>query len=349
MAAKDLYPDNDIAWENTDWVQYLTWKRLKESATRSGKRVLSTPSPSTKVTRIFKTPSGKITKMNIRPGVARESANKGMQVNKGTIISPASGGDQTVTADQTNTPIYDTNTMIQDNTPEQPASSGDQTVTADQTNTPIYDTNTMIQDNTPEQPASGGDQTATIDGSENISSQSKSTDTTVASSEKPTLPGNDTTPSEDNNENHIGSGSDEEVLEEDKGGTQKSSGTSNVVSTSTKTSGSKSGSAYIDSEELKTIASDMKTKINNIMENYQNQASSAITLGQEAIQISGLDITQINDSFNKIFTNLSTRINSLADFLVNNVANEYDETSVSIINTFNNDFASSLSNLLGIK
>ena len=105
---------------------------------------------------------------------------------------------------------------------------------------------------------------------------------------------------------------------------------------------------YVNIDELKQIAQDMKTKSNNIIDNYQNQVESAITLGQEAIQISGLDTTQIKSSFNKIFTNLNTRINELADFLINNVANEYDDISLAITNSFNDSFATELAGLLGI-
>ena len=105
---------------------------------------------------------------------------------------------------------------------------------------------------------------------------------------------------------------------------------------------------YVNIDELRQIAQDMKTKSNNIMDNYQNQVDSAITLGQEAIQISGLDTSKIKNSFSKIFTNLNTRINDLADFLINNVANEYDDISLAITNAFNDSFANELAGLLGI-
>ena len=105
---------------------------------------------------------------------------------------------------------------------------------------------------------------------------------------------------------------------------------------------------YVNSEELREIAQSMKLKASNIMESYQNDATSAILTGSESIQISGLDTTQVLNSFNKIFTNLSTRINTLADFLINMVASEYDRVSIAIKNEFDNEFANELAKLLGL-
>ena len=105
---------------------------------------------------------------------------------------------------------------------------------------------------------------------------------------------------------------------------------------------------YVNSEELKLIATGMKTKATSIMESYQNEASSAILMGSECLQISGLDTTTLLNSFNKIFTNLGTRINTLADFLSTTVANEYDNTTTAIANEFNNNFANEIAGILGI-
>lgn len=105
---------------------------------------------------------------------------------------------------------------------------------------------------------------------------------------------------------------------------------------------------YVNSEELKLIATGMKTKATSIMESYQNEASSAILMGSECLQISGLDTTTLLNSFNKIFTNLGTRINTLADFLSTTVANEYDNTTAAIANEFNNNFANEIASILGI-
>ena len=105
---------------------------------------------------------------------------------------------------------------------------------------------------------------------------------------------------------------------------------------------------YVNSEELKLIATSMKTKAASIMESYQNDASSAILMGSECLQISGLDTTTLLNAFNKIFTNLNTRINALADFLSTTVANEYDEVSSAIKNEFDNNFANEIAGILGI-
>ena len=105
---------------------------------------------------------------------------------------------------------------------------------------------------------------------------------------------------------------------------------------------------YVNSEELKLIASGMKNKATIIMDAYQNDIVTALTMSSEALQISGLDTTTVLNSFNKIFTNINTRINTLADFLLTTVTNEYDEVSSAITNEFDNNFANEIAGILGI-
>ena len=105
---------------------------------------------------------------------------------------------------------------------------------------------------------------------------------------------------------------------------------------------------YVNSEELREIAQSMKLKANNIMEAYQNEASAAILMGSESIQVSGLDTTALLNSLSKIFNNLNGRIVNLSDFLTNVVANEYDSVSIAIKNEFDNNFANEIAGLLGI-
>lgn len=104
---------------------------------------------------------------------------------------------------------------------------------------------------------------------------------------------------------------------------------------------------YVNSEELKIVASSMKTKSNSILEIYQSDIMNAINMGNECLQVSGLDSSILLSSFNKIFTNINDRIGNLSDFLNNVVANEYDIVSSSIISEFDSNFAGELAKLLG--
>lgn len=104
---------------------------------------------------------------------------------------------------------------------------------------------------------------------------------------------------------------------------------------------------YVNSEELKIVASSMKTKSNSILEIYQSDIMNAINMGNECLQVSGLDSSILLSSFNKIFTNINDRISNLSDFLNNVVANEYDIVSSSIISEFDSNFAGELAKLLG--
>lgn len=104
---------------------------------------------------------------------------------------------------------------------------------------------------------------------------------------------------------------------------------------------------YVNSEELKIVASSIKTKSNSILEIYQSDIMNAINMGNECLQVSGLDSSILLSSFNKIFTNINDRISNLSDFLNNVVANEYDIVSSSIISEFDSNFAGELAKLLG--
>ena len=100
---------------------------------------------------------------------------------------------------------------------------------------------------------------------------------------------------------------------------------------------------YINSEALTQVAHDMKIKINNIMEIY-NKISSLCE--EPTNQIEELNNTQTLSILNKIFINLNTRINKLTDFLINTVANEYDDALVSIKKEFTGEIADEIATLM---
>ena len=102
----------------------------------------------------------------------------------------------------------------------------------------------------------------------------------------------------------------------------------------------------VRTEELRQVANELlkrKDSINNI---YTNQIKNIMEGSKEAINISGLEFNEFNVAFQKAFTELTNRIENLANALNNQILPKYDDLSVSIRNAFNNEFASQMQNLL---
>ena len=103
---------------------------------------------------------------------------------------------------------------------------------------------------------------------------------------------------------------------------------------------------YINSEELKTAARNIKIKTNNIMEIYQRILSLCNDPENQTDEINNSQTLSI---LNKTFTNLNTRINKMTDFLINTVSNEYDDTIVSIKKEFNGEVADEIASLIRLQ
>ena len=107
-------------------------------------------------------------------------------------------------------------------------------------------------------------------------------------------------------------------------------------------------STYINSEQITTIASNLKTKGDHILNQYKSDCTTALNMSTECLQLSGLDTTEFFKALESIYAKLNDRITQFADFLTNKVAAEYDFTSQAITVSFNNEFANDISSLLGI-
>lgn len=106
--------------------------------------------------------------------------------------------------------------------------------------------------------------------------------------------------------------------------------------------------AFINSDQITSIASSMKTKGDNILTEYKQNCIPALNMSTECLQLSGLDTTEFFKALEFIYTKLNERITEFSDFLTNTVAVEYDFTSKAIAASFNEEFANEISGLLGI-
>lgn len=103
---------------------------------------------------------------------------------------------------------------------------------------------------------------------------------------------------------------------------------------------------YINSDELKETARNIKIKMKNIMETYQKILSLC---NDPQNQIDELNSNQTLNTLTTTFTNLNTRINKITDFLINTVANEYDDAIVSIKKEFNGEIANEIASLIKLQ
>ena len=106
--------------------------------------------------------------------------------------------------------------------------------------------------------------------------------------------------------------------------------------------------AFINSEQITSIASSMKTKGDNILTEYKQNCTTALNMSTECLQLSGLDTTEFFKALESIYTKLNERITEFSDFLTNTVAAEYDFTSKAIVASFNDEFANEMASLLGL-
>ena len=106
--------------------------------------------------------------------------------------------------------------------------------------------------------------------------------------------------------------------------------------------------AFINSDQITSIASSMKTKGDNILTEYKQNCIPALNMSTECLQLSGLDTTEFFKALESIYTKLNERITEFSDFLTNTVAVEYDFTSKAIAASFNDEFANEMASLLGI-
>ena len=107
-------------------------------------------------------------------------------------------------------------------------------------------------------------------------------------------------------------------------------------------------SVYVDLDELKEVANEIKTRKEAISSIYNSKIKPALKNSEEAIVASGLNFSDFTETFNTIFASLDGRLNNLVDVLDKKIIPNYSELSLNISNAFNNEFASEMSNILGM-
>ena len=103
----------------------------------------------------------------------------------------------------------------------------------------------------------------------------------------------------------------------------------------------------VNIDELKTIATTLKAKNEELYSLYKGEFSSILEDSKSCIKVSGLDFGSMQSSFNTLFTNLNTQLTNLSEVLTNKVIPNYENGAESLKNMFNSDFASAMQDILG--
>lgn len=104
----------------------------------------------------------------------------------------------------------------------------------------------------------------------------------------------------------------------------------------------------IDSEQLKSVANEIKDDGNKILSQYTDECLSAMNLGRECLSASGLDVEAFFKSLEKTYFSLNARILEFSDFLNKKIADEYENLQSNILKNFDSNLSSELAGIVGI-
>ena len=104
----------------------------------------------------------------------------------------------------------------------------------------------------------------------------------------------------------------------------------------------------VDASGLRSVAQDINTKREEIMNVYTGSLKQIIESSKQCISTSGLDFDQVNSVFAKTFSSLDSSLAELSDVLINKIIPSYEDLSSEIRSAFNSEFADQLSSILGI-
>ena len=107
------------------------------------------------------------------------------------------------------------------------------------------------------------------------------------------------------------------------------------------------GSA-ITIEELNKVLTSLKQQKEIISNEYKNNISKVLENSSSCISVSGLDMSSVTSAFQSTFNTLDRNFDTLINVLENNVIKNYTELAEAIRKLFGAQFASQISDLLGI-
>ena len=85
----------------------------------------------------------------------------------------------------------------------------------------------------------------------------------------------------------------------------------------------------VDVNELKTVASSIASRRDELMNVYYSIIRPVMQSTKECIDVSGVNFDEIDELFNSIFFNASNRISDLSNVLTNKIIPNYENINKS--------------------
>ena len=104
--------------------------------------------------------------------------------------------------------------------------------------------------------------------------------------------------------------------------------------------------SYISTNELNQINSMLKDDTRGINEIYEKKILLAIRRCEEDLKVSGLDYSEVENTFKTVFQTVTEQLDGLTNLLEKDIIPKYEATAASITKLFNQDFASQMTDCL---
>lgn len=108
------------------------------------------------------------------------------------------------------------------------------------------------------------------------------------------------------------------------------------------------GSVSVSTEGLQDVAKNLLTKRDEINDVYNSKIKNIFENSKEAIVVSGLDYSQVEQSISKSFQELDTSLEKLSKALTDEIIPNYNSLAQTISKYFNSDFASDVQSILNL-
>ena len=106
--------------------------------------------------------------------------------------------------------------------------------------------------------------------------------------------------------------------------------------------------SVISVEDVKDVLSKLKTQREVLNNTFKNEIENVLHSSQLCFSIAGVDYSAVYDSFNRTFTQLDNRFESLIKVLDNGVIDKYSDLINAVNKMFNKDFGNQINYLLEI-
>lgn len=83
--------------------------------------------------------------------------------------------------------------------------------------------------------------------------------------------------------------------------------------------------------EITSIANNLKSKADNIYNEYKNNCTPAMELSRDCIELSGLNTTEYFQMIDNIYQKLNERLLGFSEFLINDIVGEYTTLSERVV------------------